>query len=252
MKVLNLEQYLCDHGIYQYARTSKRRREQRGEVSIERQIDHGVDYAQDNGLSKPFVIKDQHVSGGNANRAGFKALQELIKNGQVKVLIVYSLDRICRELELQLAFAKLLREYKVKFISLTEAVDLSDNTPEGKMQANIHGSSAQYFKDKISQKLALAWKWRKKNRQRYGGMTEPYGWKTLVKDGQKKLVPDSTEQDGIKLMQDLRSKGLGYEAIASELERRQVPTKTKKSNRWYGANVKLILGRLTEDTKKVA
>ena len=99
---------------------------------------HGEDYRK---------YSDKGFSGKNLNRPDFERLSEDIKNGMIKRVIVYKLDRISRSI---LDFSNLMQffeKYGVEFVSTTEKFDTS--TPVGRAMLNICIVFAQLERDTI-------------------------------------------------------------------------------------------------------
>lgn len=216
--------------IHSYLRVSSRRG---NDVSIERQRDAVQTYVQNQGMNGQLVfLEEQRVSGGDANRKEYNRLLGLIESGQVKILVVYSLCRLVRDLELQTRFIKLMIEHKIKFFSITDNINLSNPSPEDMFLANLHGSLNQMWKDKTSQRLKLAWANHRKNGIKTSGHV-PYGFDV---GPDKKLIPNAAEAKVIADIVEMRRAGVALRTIAKRLMDRGV--KTKCGLPWW--NVKTI------------
>ena len=102
-----------------YARQSL---DKKDSISIESQLEfceyetHGAEYEK---------YVDKGFSGKNTNRPAFTKMMEDIKDGKIKRVIVYKLDRISRSI---LDFSTMMdtfQKYGVEFVSSTEKFDTS-------------------------------------------------------------------------------------------------------------------------------
>jgi len=226
--------------IYAYLRVSSRNG---NEVSIERQRDAVLTYLKNQNLKGELIfLEEQKVSGGDANRKEYNRLLKLIESGEVQTLVVYSLCRLVRDLELQTRFIKSMIQHKIKFYSITDNINLSNPTPEDLFLANLHGSLNQMYKDKCSQRLKLAWANHRKHGKKTGGRFSPFGF-DVGKD--KKLIPNPTEQAAIQKMIELKNKGATLREIAEALHRHGIKTKSG-STTWNSKTVKSVLDRHVE------
>jgi len=149
---------------------------------------------------------DKGYSGKNLDRPDFERLCQDIKQGLIKRVIVYKLDRISRSI---LDFSNLMiffEKHGVEFISTTEKFDTS--TPVGRAMLNICIVFAQLERETIQQRVADAYHSRSKQSFYMGGKI-PYGFKqeteTIEINGIKtsKYVIDHEESSQIKLIYSL-------------------------------------------------
>ena len=141
-------------------------------ISIESQIEfckyetHGAPYR---------VYKDRGYSGKNTDRPEFQQMLAAIRNGEIKRVICYKLDRCSRSI---LDFANLMEEfqkYNVEFVSCTEKFDTS--SPMGRAMLSICIVFAQLERETIQQRVFDAYHSRNK-RGFYMGGKIPMGFKT--------------------------------------------------------------------------
>lgn len=81
-------------------------------------------------------------TGTNMNRPGWQAIEDGIRTGKIKTVVVWRMDRLGRTVS---GLSKLFDEFaerKVNLVSLKDGVDLS--TPAGRLMANVLASVAQY------------------------------------------------------------------------------------------------------------
>lgn len=225
-----------------YLRVSTERQAQEG-VSLAAQDSRIRAWAQANGFELVSVREDAGISGGKAdNRPG---LQEAIaKACQHKAaLVVYSLSRLARSTKDAIAISERLEKGGADLVSLSERIDTT--TASGKMVFRMLAVLAEFERDQVSERTKAALAHKKALHRRAGNI--PYGY-ALGPDGDS-LLPVQEEQDTIQLMHRLRSRGMSYRRLASELDRRQVPTKNG-GGKWHFQIVRDVLRRSRDDQKE--
>jgi DNA invertase Pin-like site-specific DNA recombinase len=105
-------------------------------------------FLESKGLKIDLEFKDEGFSGGSDNRPGLNALKKAVKASQLKVIIVYRVDRLCRSLKHLLSLLELFDQYGVKLISVNDPIDLTN--PNGIFQMQVMGAVAQLEKSIIS------------------------------------------------------------------------------------------------------
>lgn len=110
---------------------------------------------------------DRGFSGKNTDRPDFQRMMNDIKNGEIKRVIVYKLDRISRSI---LDFTSMMEEfhkYGVEFVSTTKKFDTS--SPMGRAMLNICIVFAQLERETIQKRVADAYASRSKHGFFMGG-----------------------------------------------------------------------------------
>lgn len=161
-----------------YARQSVDREDS---ISIESQIELCL---REVGNNAHRVFRDKGYSGKNTERPDFQEMMATVRNGGVRRIIVYRLDRISRSV---LDFANVISElqkYGVEFVSITERFDTS--TPIGKAMLMIVMVFAQLERETIQQRVIDAYRSRSRKGFYMGGRV-PYGFEleNTVIDGCK-------------------------------------------------------------------
>ena len=80
-------------------------------------------------------FSDPAYSGGSMNRPGIQALKRLIETGEVKVVLIFKLERVLRSTDEWGPFRAFLQKHGCKLVSPTE--DLSEETPSGRLKNNL-------------------------------------------------------------------------------------------------------------------
>ena len=147
------------------------------------------------------VFADKGYSGKNTDRPQFQAMMDEIRQGNVKRVICYKLDRISRSI---LDFANMMEEFKrhdVEFVSCTEKFDTG--TPMGRAMLSICIVFAQLERETIQQRVTDAYNARSR-RGFYMGGRVPYGYKLepYLLDGKhtSRYVIDPEEAEVLRLI----------------------------------------------------
>lgn len=119
-----------------YARTSGP-----DSMSARDQIDICRRRCQERGWQVRYVLKDEGMSGGDAERPGYQALWEHATSGSIGVLVTWKMDRIARSLAEMSNLEEALRECGVSLHSCTELVDTT--TAQGRFIFGILASAGE-------------------------------------------------------------------------------------------------------------
>ena len=215
-------------------------------VSSEMQVADGVSldaqesriraWTQANGYDLAAVHVDAGISGGRAdNRPGLQAALDDVC-GHRGVLVVYSLSRLARSVRDTLQIAERLDRAGADLASLSEKIDTT--TAAGKMLFRLLAVLAEFERDLISERTRTAMSYKRGKGERLGQV--PYGSR-LAGDG-RSLEPDAGELLAVAAIRELATAGVGSRAIARELDRRGIRTKTGRAG-WSHAAVAKILAR---------
>ena len=180
-----------------YARKSI---ERENSISCDTQIEYcKIMIKPDEKNEKSITFVDNGFSGGNTERDGFQQMMKQIKEGKIKKVIVYRLDRISRSLNDFVSILDTLKEYGVQFVSSQESFDTS--TPYGEMIVKILMVFAEFERKSIIERVTQAYSHRSElgifmgGRKPYGfafAETEIHGIKT------KMLIPVDAEVEHIR------------------------------------------------------
>jgi len=177
------------------------------------------------GLPPPIMYEDDELSARGeqiAHRPAFKRLLEDVEAGRVQVVIVHSLDRWSRNVMVTLQSFRILAEHQTAFISLSEHIDYS--TPEGRLQLTILAAFAAYFSDMLAKHTSKG----KRERAAQGLFNGdiPFGYRHAG----RKLPPEKDPKtiSGLRMIGELRMKGLEAEKIADALNKAGYRTGSKR------------------------
>ena len=178
-----------------YARQSVDRKDS---ISIESQIEF-CKYELRGGNHKNY--QDKGYSGKNTDRPKFQELLADIRQGLIRRVVVYKLDRISRSILDFATMMELFQEYNVEFVSSTEKFDTS--TPMGRAMLNICIVFAQLERETIQKRVTDAYYSRCQRGFHMSGAA-PYGFKleptTLQGIRTKMMIPDPATANIARLM----------------------------------------------------
>lgn len=186
---------MCQTAIILYARKSV---ERENSISCETQLEYcKMMIRPEEREEKVITFVDNGFSGGNVNRDGFQKMMRLVRQGKVRKVIVYKLDRISRSLS---DFVNILQEFKahqVEFVSSQESFDTS--SPYGEMIVKLLMVFAEFERTSIINRVTQAYAHRSEMGFYMGGR-RPYGFELApavihnVKTKKLSPIPAEVEQ----------------------------------------------------------
>lgn len=211
-------------------------------VSTEGQAEHGLglqiqrdgirDFIQEHPEYQLVTIfEDPGISGASLNRPGLSALLEDAKGKKFSKVIIAKLDRLARDLYVQLWVEKELLVHGIEVISLAEAFNGKD--PMTTAMRQIVGVFAQLEKGRITERL-LSGRLKKASLGGYAGGGLPRGYAS--DDG--KLRPNR-EAATVRSIRKFHREGWSLRRIARHLNEQHIPN--SKGSKWYPATVRYIV-----------
>jgi len=116
---------------------------------------------------------DAAYSGGTMDRPGIRALKRQIEAGEVKVVLIYKLERVLRSTDEWIPFRAFLQKHGCRLESATE--DLSEATASGRLKNNVLMSVAEYERQNTAEKTRAKMEQQAKQGYWNGGMV-PFGY----------------------------------------------------------------------------
>ncbi len=176
------------------------------------------------------------ISGCRAdNRPALQdALDQVCKTNAA--LVVYSLSRLARSTADTLAIADRLDRNNADLVSLSERIDTT--TAAGKMVFRMLAVLNEFERDLVSERTVAALAHKKSKGERVGNV--PFGFD--LADNGVDLVDNTAEQNIITEIYNLRTAGYSLRAIAAELTKCGIFTKTGNAT-WKHTTIKRILDR---------
>ncbi len=172
-----------------YCRVSSK--EQIEGTSLESQAAACEDYARHHRINILKTFVERGESAKFADRTQLIALLDFCKEnkGQVQALLVWKLDRFARNVGDHFNIKASLLKYGVQVISVTEPID---GNPEGKLMETILAGFAQFDNDLRATRSVQGMK--RKLQDGIYPWKSPHGYKSSVKKGEKKTLPDEPDQ----------------------------------------------------------
>ena len=218
-----------------YVRVSTERQASEG-ISLEAQEARIRSWADAQGLQLAAVHVDAGLSGGRADNR--PALQEALRDvcRRRGVLVAYSLSRLARSTRDALGIAERLDKAGADLASLTE--EINTTSAAGKMIFRLLAVLAEFERDLISERTTSAMAHLRSQGRRISGKI-PFGYQA---DESGHLVPVAEEQATLAQIRLLRDNGASLQAIADELRRLGIRTKTGLLY-WTPATIRGVLIR---------
>lgn len=94
---------------------------------------------------------DAAYTGANMNRPGINALKRQIVAGEVKIVLIFKLERMLRSTDEWAPFRAFLQQHGCRLVSTSE--DLTEDTPSGRLKNNIMVSVAEYERLNTAEKV---------------------------------------------------------------------------------------------------
>lgn len=227
-----------------YARVSTDEQAEKG-YSLLTQLQACKDYAVTNGFDVVAEISDD-CSGAKLDRPGLDIIRGMFDKRQAEVLIVYTADRLSRNLAHSLILRDELQKAGIELHYVSRG--RSEDTPEGRMIENIEGVIAEFEREKIRERTrrgkvskAKAGKW-------VGAGHLAYGY---CKVGEKGDTHISLQEEEAPIVKQIfnwylgvgKQKPLAALAIARRLTERGVtpPNRGKVGRGWHVSRIVAIL-----------
>lgn len=222
-------------------------------VSTDAQLDGlGLDVQEEgirsfgkrNGAKLLQVCSDEGVTGTDTlDREGLACALEAIAAGDADGLLIPSLSRLARRLDVQEAVLALVWSYGGRVFSVDEGEITPDDAddPMRSFARKLYGLIHELDAATIARRLRKG-RQAKAARGGYAGGRPAYGQQAVDKE----LAPVSGEQAVVERVREMRDGGASWRTIADTLNGEDVPTKA--GGRWHPTSVR----RLVDPASRVA
>jgi site-specific DNA recombinase len=191
-------------------------------LGVERQAADCRDLALRLGLGEPEVLTDNDMSAySGKRRPGYEQLKEGLRTGRWDTLIIWHVDRLCRNVRDLEDIVDLVNGQAAVHTVKGGEIDLE--TPEGRLQARMLGTLARYESEHRSDRVRRALDQVAENGKSQGG-PRPYGW---IRDEPKVAKFSHNDPAEAGIVAELTRRVIGGESIrslAAELNKRGVPS----------------------------
>ena len=203
-----------------YCRVSTEEQAKEG-VSLDNQKERIKGYCTYKGFELTDIIEDAGISGGkNKARPGFVELLDRIETGEIKTVILYSLERLSRDMLTLLALERLLDEKDVELHTVEGQVDTS--TPDGWLNFAMKAFLGEMERRQVKYRTKKAMEYKKNQGAVVGSI--PYGYR---RNGNG-LVEDPREQETVKIVNVLYQDNNKLIDICRVLKERNLKTRNGK------------------------
>lgn len=191
-------------------------------VSLENQMERIDNYCRYKGFHLVEIIEDAGVSGGkNKARPGFIELLDRLETDQHRVLILYSLERLSRDMLTLLALERLLDEYDIELHTIEGQIDTS--TPDGFMGFAMRAFMGEMERRQVKYRTKKAMEYKKGQGAVVGSV--PYGYK---RNGNG-LEPEPSEQKVISRVNRLYGHDTRLADICRHLKAKGIRTRSGRN-----------------------
>jgi len=219
-----------------YARVSSDR--QKEEHTIDSQIASLVEYAQHEKYLVPddWIFQDEGYSGSILERPGLERLRDLVSEGQIETVLIYSPDRLSRKYAYQVLLTEEFSRHgaDVVFIKSPKAT-----TPEEQLLLQFQGMIAEYERAQIIERTRRG----KRHRAKTGSINvlsgAPYGYRYVKKTEHASAYYEIIEKEAeiVKKVYKLYVEdGLSIGALSRWLNDHAIPTR-KRVSQWERSTV---------------
>ena len=207
--------------------------EQLDKYGVEAQKEAISKYAQEHGYEIERFLVDS-VSGVKEEREQWNVIMQesIITNPPYEAIIAFKSDRVARDVKLYYYYFYQLQKRDIKLVSVQEDFDSMGEFADVLRTMMLFVAEQERKNIKIR---TSAGRGTKASIGGYAGGRVPFGY-TNIK-GELSVV--ATEAEVVRLVFNLRSKGMSMDKIAIELNKRGC--ETKNGGKWYASTIKAIL-----------
>jgi site-specific DNA recombinase len=189
-------------------------------------------YAAKNGLEIVSEHSDDGISGSASLDKREGLLEALTRLEKGSVLLVHKMDRLSRDLMLQLIIEKEVSRRGARIVSASG--EGNGTTAQDTLMRNILSVFSQYEKNLVSIRTKNALAARKNQGLRYSGNL-PFGF---MEGENKSLVQNPVEQEMLTAVRELRAEKMAWRKIAVQLNANGFTNRVGRS--WNKQNTYLV------------
>lgn len=189
------------------------------------------------GWTEIACLTDAAYSGGTMERPGMRTLKRMIEAGEVKIVLIYKLERVMRSTDEWIPFRAFLKKHGCRLVSATE--DISEDTPSGRLKNMLLMSVNTYERENTAAKTKAKMLQQAKQGFWNGGLV-PYGYSYDLNT--QKLEPDPVESPIVKRIFEQSAQLVSLTDLANELNAEGLRTKQRLWRRRDGSEI-MVGGR---------
>jgi DNA invertase Pin-like site-specific DNA recombinase len=199
-------------------------------VSLEAQESRIRAYAVAIGREFDEVIVDAGVSAKTLVRPGMSRVLAGVRDGSIGTVIALKLDRLTRSTRDLGDLLEIFKRSGAALVSISESLDTE--TAAGRMVVNMLGVVAQWEREAIAERTAIALGHKREQRTVYG--STPFGYR---REGER-LVADDAQHAALRTIREMLAAGASLRQVAARLTDDGVPP--PRGRAWYGSSVRAI------------
>src|SRR5262245_49574260 len=111
------------------------------------------------------IVADDGETGKHANRPGLQRVLEMVRRGEVELVIIAKLDRLTRSVKDLAELLELFQKRNVSLVSVAESLDTG--SAAGRLVLNIMTAVAQWEREAIAERTAAVLRHKRAQRQVY-------------------------------------------------------------------------------------
>lgn len=221
-------------------------------VSTEEQVKHGQglemqereirQYAKRNKIKLLNIFSDKGISGANdiSKRQGLNALLDYCKKNKVDQILITKMDRLARDVFIQLWIEKELKIYDTEIVSINED-NLNGDDYMTKAMRQMVAVFAELEKNRIADRLVSGRRAKAKEKKQKASGNCPIGYKYQYNEQGKNpvVVIDEEKAKIVKEIYRLYLRGNSLQKIADSLNDKGL--ETGRGNKWTKQSVHKIL-----------
>ncbi len=219
-----------------YARVSTGSQEQDG-TSLDTQEASCRHHAAAKGYVVASVYREVHTGADLFERSQLSALREVVRRGEVDVVLAHALDRLTRN---QAHLGVILSEAEYAGVAVELVTERLEDTPEGRLLQSVRGFVAEVERLKITERTQRGIRARAESGKLLPGQKALYGyrWRDAKKTG---YDLDPMTAPIVRRIYDLALRGDPIRTIARTLTAEGIPTPTGRRPLWEPPTVHHIL-----------
>ncbi len=207
-----------------YCRVSTDNQEAEG-TSLQTQLEACLDYCQQKGYEVSHRFSEAY-SGLALERPKLNELRELVRAGDIDVIVCYCLDRLSRDPTHGVILTQEIEKHSVTLEAVTEDID---NSELGKLISYIRGFASKLEAEKIRERTMRGKRAKARQGQMSsGGFHKIYGYdyvKVGHRNGPRRVINETEAKWVRQIYQWLAYDGISSTAITHRLRAMNVPTK---------------------------
>ncbi len=182
----------------------------------ERRIREYVDLYYENEEIQFSMIREEGASARSLKRPKMKMILDMIRDGNVDVLIVHNLDRLTRNLVDMQRLIELFEDKKVQLISLKENVDTE--TVQGRFFVSIIILIAQWEEETIGERV-IRGKMESVHQGNYAQGRVPFGYARDPNKRNRLVINDDEAETVKRIFESIASGTYSYYTLSNELRK---------------------------------